>query len=102
VVADQTPILTVVAVDRLYVTFGVDEATVLRLRRDGPAEPGKLSVAVGFTGDEGYSHTAKLDLIGTEVDPTTGTVRFRATLENAKGLLSPGMAARVRLSPTAK
>jgi len=80
----------------------VPEATLLRLRRDGLAEPGKLGVAVGFAGEEGYPHAAKLDLIEPEVDPQTGAVRFRATLANPKGLLSPGMSARVRLSPPPK
>ncbi len=99
VVADQTPLLTVVATDRLHVSFDVPEAHLLRLRRDGLAEPGKLDVAVGFAGEEGYPHAAKLDLIAPEVDPKTGTVRFRATLANPKGLLAPGMSARVRLTP---
>jgi RND family efflux transporter MFP subunit len=102
VVADQTHILTVVATDRLHVSFRVPEGALLRLRRDGLAGPGKLGVAVGFAGEEGYPHAAKLDLVEPEVDPNTGTVRFRATLANPKGILSPGMSARVRLSPPAK
>ncbi len=100
--ADQTHILTVVAPDPLYVTFNVPEAILLKLRRDGLAEPSKLDVAVGFAIDEGYPHTAKLDMIDPEVDPKTGAARFRATVPNPKGLLSPGMSARVRLTPPAK
>lgn len=102
VTADQTRVLRVVATGPLHVTFSVPEATLLQLRRDGLAEPGKLGVAVGFAIDEGYPHAAKLDLIEPEADPETGTVRFRATLENPKGILSPGMSARVRLSPPRK
>lgn len=101
-VADLTHILTVVATDRLSVSFGVPEATLLRLRRDGLAEPGKLGVAVGFAGEAGFPHEAKLDLIEPEVDPATGTTMFRATLANPKGLFSPGMSTRVRLSSPAK
>jgi RND family efflux transporter MFP subunit len=102
VTADQTPILRVVATDPLYVTFSVPEAILLRLRRDGLSEPGKLDVAVGFAIDEGYPRAAKLDRIEPEVDPKTGAVRFRATVPNPKGLLSPGMSARVRLTPPPK
>ena len=102
VTADQTHILTVVSTDPLYVTFNVPEAILLQLRRDGLSEPGKLGVAVGFAIDEGYPHAAKLDLIEPEVDPKTGTVRFRATVPNPKGLLLPGMSARVRLTPPPK
>jgi multidrug efflux system membrane fusion protein len=61
-----------------------------------------LAVAVGFAGDEGHPHVAKLDLIEPEVDPATGTARFRATVPNPKGLFSPGMSARVRLTPAPK
>lgn len=99
VVADQTHILTVVATDPMYVSFNVPEAVLLRLRRDGLAEPDNQDVAVGFATDEGYPHPAKLDTIEPEVDPRTGAVRFRARLDNPKGLLSPGMSARVRLFP---
>jgi RND family efflux transporter MFP subunit len=102
VIADQTHILTLLATDRLHVSFDVPEATLLQLRRDGLADPGKLGVAVGFAIDEGYPHAAKLDLIELEVDPKTGNVRFRATVPNPQGLLSPGMSARVRLTPAPK
>jgi RND family efflux transporter MFP subunit len=102
VTADQTRILTVVSTDPLCVTFNVPEAVLLRLRRDGLSEPGELDVAVGFADEKGYPHAAKLDVIAPEADPETGTVRFRATLPNPKGLLSPGMSARVRLTPAAK
>lgn len=102
VTADQSPILTVVATDPLAVTFNVPEGLVLQLHRDGLADPGKLGVAVGFAGEEGHPHEAKLDVIAPEVDPSAGTVRFRATVPNPKGLLLPGMSARVRLTPLPK
>jgi RND family efflux transporter MFP subunit len=99
VTAEKTPILTVVSTNPLHVSFNVSEAVLLKLRRDGLADPGKLGVAVGFAGEEGHPHVVKLDLIAPEVDPKSGTVRFRATVPNPKGLLSPGMFARVRLTP---
>ncbi len=102
IAANQTVILTIVATDPLYISFNVPEAIVLRLRRDALAAPGKLGVAVGFADEEGYPHPAKLDLIAPNADPATGTVRFRATVQNPKGLLSPGMSARVRLTPPPK
>lgn len=102
VTADQTHILRLVATGPLEVTFRVPEAILLQLRRDGLSEPSKLGVAVGFALDEGYPHAAKLDLIEPEVDPKTGSVGFRATVKNPKGLLSPGMSARVRLTPPSK
>jgi RND family efflux transporter MFP subunit len=100
--ANQTHILTVVATDPMYVTFNVPEAVLLRLRRDGLAEPDKLDVAVGFAIDKGFPHAAKLDRIDSQVNPQTGNVQFRAKLPNPKGLLLPGMSARVRLTPQPK
>jgi RND family efflux transporter MFP subunit len=102
VTGDKTPIARVVASGPLHVTFNVPEAILLQLSRDGLAEPGKLGVAVGFALDEGYPHPAKLDLIGPEADPKTGTVRFRAMVSNPKGYLLSGMSARVRLTPPSK
>lgn len=99
-VTDRSPVLTVAATDRLHVTFDVPEGVALRLRRDGLADPGELAVAVGFAQDDGHPHAAKLDLVGTDIDPKTGAARFRAVLPNPKGLLVPGASARVRLVPT--
>lgn len=102
VTADQTRILRVVATDPMYVTFNVPEALLVRLRRDGLTDPGKLDVAVGFALDEGFPHAAKLDRIAPEVDPVTGAARFRVVVPNPKGLLSPGMSAHLRLTPSSK
>jgi RND family efflux transporter MFP subunit len=102
VTANQTHILTIGSTDPMYVSFKVDESLLLRLRREGLAEPGKLSVAVGFTGDKGYPHAAKLDVMSPDVDPTTGTARLRATIPSPKGLLLPGMSARFHLTVTPK
>jgi RND family efflux transporter MFP subunit len=100
--ASQTHLLTVIAADHLNVTFYVPESILLQLRRDGQADPSKLDVAVGFAIDDGFPHAAKLDLIAPEVDPRTGTVRLQATLPNPDGLYSPGMSARIRLTPRKK
>lgn len=99
VVANQTHIMTVASTEPLYVSFNVPVSRVLQLRRAGLAAPEKLNVAVvGFAGEEGHPHTAKLDLIAPRVTPQTGTVRFRATIPNPKDILLPGMSARVRLT----
>jgi RND family efflux transporter MFP subunit len=102
VTANQTRILTLIATDPLHVVFNVPEAVLLQLRREGKAAPDKLTVAVGFSGEEGHPHEAKLDHIGTEINLNTGSARFQATLPNPKGLFSPGMSARVQLTTAAK
>ncbi len=99
VAADQTPLMTILFMDRLHIVFNVPERLLLQLHRDGFSDPSKLSVAVGFAGDEGFSQTVKLDLIDSVVNPQTASVQFQATLPNPKGMLLPGMSARVRLTP---
>lgn len=98
VAAEQTQILTVASTDPLHVWFNVPEAVLLQLHLEGVAEPGTLKVAIGYANEEGYPHQAQLDLIDSEVDSQTGSVRFRATMPNPKGIFLPGMSARVLLT----
>ncbi|MGN6547343.1 MAG: efflux RND transporter periplasmic adaptor subunit [Aureliella sp.] len=98
ITADQTPIMTIMSNDELQVLFSVPESILLQLRRNGLAEPDKLAVTVGFTDEDEYPHAARLDVIDPVVDTETGTVRFRGTLPNSKGILSPGMTVRVHLA----
>jgi RND family efflux transporter MFP subunit len=102
IVADQSPILSVISTSSLQVSFKVPEAIFLLLQKEALADPSKLTVTVGFTGDDGFPHATKLDLIEPLIEPTTGTVRFQATLLNPHGMLLPGMSARVRVGALAK
>jgi RND family efflux transporter MFP subunit len=101
--ADDTPLTTVVALDRIYATFDIDERTLLRIRRlvrEGKVDSArstKVEIQVGLADEEGFSHTGVIDFIDNKVDAATGTLRVRATLENPKLLLSPGLFIRVRI-----
>lgn len=96
---DDTRVITVVAPDPLFVWFEMDERTLFQLRRSRALDGDKVTVGVGFTGEDGYPNTGRLDLVEPQVDPKTGTVRLRATVPNPNGLYFPGMFARVRLNP---
>lgn len=100
--ADKTRLMTVVSSEPLSVSFDVPELVLLQMRRDGLSEPDRFDVSVGFAIDNGHPHAAKLNAIEPELDPKTKMAHFRATLKNPKGLLSPGMTARVRLTPKAR
>jgi RND family efflux transporter MFP subunit len=91
-----TPLASIVSVDPLYVYIDIDETRAARLGR----EPGRLA-QVGFPGEEGHPHQAKLDFVDNRVDPSTGTLRVRVVVDNADGRLSAGSFARVRLPETA-
>jgi RND family efflux transporter MFP subunit len=96
--ANDTIIATIFATDTVFVDFDVDERTALAVQRAISDKTGKPAVEVALADEEGYPHKATFDHIDCQVDPKTGTVRFRASLANPKGLLSPGSFLRVRLT----
>jgi RND family efflux transporter MFP subunit len=100
--ADETPLATIVSLDPMYVYFDVDERTALRMwraAREGKAKAAtELPVAMGLADEKGFPHRGKVDFADNRVDPKTGTLRMRAVLPNADGLLVPGLFVRVRLT----
>jgi len=97
--AGGTVLASIVAVDRVKVTFDVDEARYLGLlaSRSKGARQERLGVAVGLATDGDRPHRGEVDFVDNTVDRTTGTVRVRAVLPNPHGRLAPGLFARVRL-----
>lgn len=136
VTANETPLATLIPLDRVYVYFDMDERTVLRLRRaaqesspekspdtvaktdppstaaDGDkgaqpnppastAEPAKkplppVKVEIALADRDTFDLQGQVDFEDNQIDPSTGTLRVRATVENRDGLLSPGLFVRVR------
>ena len=97
VVADKTIVTAVIVDNPIAVVFDVDERTTLAIRR-AVLDGGKVSVEVGLGDEEGYPHKGDVDVKGLVVDPKTSTVRFRASLDNPKGLILHGQFARVKLT----
>ena len=124
--ANETVLTRLVVLDPIYVSFDIDERTVLTFRKMiasgkiASSRDARLDVQVGFADEDGYSNTAKLTFADNQLDLNTGTLRFRAEMPNTplqfgplpgligsaaalgaeqKGLklLSPGMFVRVRL-----
>jgi RND family efflux transporter MFP subunit len=87
-----TPLATVVSVDPLYVYVDVDETRALRLSRTDGAV-----ARVGFAGEDGYPHEARIDFLDNRVDPQTGMLKVRAVLKNPDGKWVHGLFARVQL-----
>ena len=101
---DSASVLTtLVALDKMHVHFDTDERTFLHyaeLARKGerPSENGAgVPVQIGLVGEEGFPHTGVVDFLDNQVDPTTGTIRARALLDNADRAFTPGLFARVRV-----
>src|SRR5262249_26895205 len=54
-------------------------------------------VLVGLADEAGFPHAGVMVFLDNEVDPTTGTIRTRAKLDNHDRAFTPGLFARVRL-----
>lgn len=91
-------------VDPLYVYFTGSETDVppeiagARQPRTGNSNGGreKLTIQVGFAGEEGYPHEGYLDFTSATVTTTTGTFLLRGVIPNPEGTILPGQFARIR------
>jgi len=94
---DATAVLTsVVSLDRIYASFDGDEETYLRV--GAKAQQGTaVGVRVGLANEAGFPHEGKLEFVDNQLDARTGSVRMRATFDNAERKLAPGLFARIQL-----
>ena len=94
---DSAVVLTsVVSNGAIHASFEGDEESFLRvsqLARQGAP----VAVNVGLANEQGFPHRGKLDFVDNRLNSGTGSVRMRAVLENADGLLAPGLFARIEL-----
>jgi RND family efflux transporter MFP subunit len=122
----QTLLTTLVSVDPIYVRFDGDEQAYLRYTRiarenaerakaagtaklagnrksqetgQPAAEAGEAGaeVMVGLANEPGYPHQGVMVFVDNALDPTTGTIRARAKLDNHDRAFTPGLFARVKL-----
>jgi membrane fusion protein, multidrug efflux system len=92
----STVLTTLVSDDAVYAYFDVDEQTYLSHVQQ--ADPDEHSVVrVGLINEQGYPHVARLDFVDNQVDPSHGTIRARAVLDNRDGAFTPGLFARMQL-----
>jgi membrane fusion protein, multidrug efflux system len=98
----NAPVLTqIVANDKLYAEFNVDEATYVQLVRNTQnvqAMPVELSLA----GDSTTRYQGHIYAFDNRLDADSGTIRARAIFDNKDGALTPGMFANVRLGSAEK
>jgi RND family efflux transporter MFP subunit len=108
VTAGQTQLTTLVSLDPIYVRFDGDEQAYLRYskiareavqakQKGNEAGTTGSQVLVGLANEGGYPHQGVLVFEDNELDPTTGTIRGRARLENHDRAFTPGLFARVKL-----
>ncbi|RYZ78908.1 MAG: efflux RND transporter periplasmic adaptor subunit, partial [Moraxellaceae bacterium] len=98
----NAPVLTeIVANDKLYAEFNVDEATYIqsvRKTKNQNAMPVELTLA----SDASVIYNGHIHSFDNRLNTTSGTIRARAIFENADGALTSGMFANVKLGSAEK
>jgi len=101
-VSSSDVLTSVVSVNPVYVYFDVDEQTWLKLdhlRADAKqaGRNARIEAAMGLADEAGYPHAGRLDFVDNQLHAGSGTMRLRAVFDNADGLYTPGLYARVQL-----
>lgn len=98
--ADQSLLTTVVSVDPVHVYFEADEKSAFSSQQlPDNGQPRGVRIALG--GDDSSQYQGELDFVDNHLNPGTGTLQYRAVLDNPEGLIKPGQFARVEM-PVAK
>lgn len=100
VIAGSTVLTTLVSTDKVHAYFDVDEQTYSKLRvlaKGQSLETMNIPVFMNLFGEQGYPHEGVIDFVDNQVDISTGTIRLRAAFDNAEGLFTPGMFARLKM-----
>jgi len=85
---DDAPLLTILKVEPVYVTFSVPEKYLGEVRARAAAGP--LTMRAVARGEKGDGHAGRLTFIDNTVDTTTGTIRLKAEFSNEDRGLWPG------------
>ncbi len=98
----NAPVLTrIVANDKLYAEFNVDEATYIRSVRNTKNQ-NAMPVELTLASDASVVYQGNISAFDNHLDTTSGTIRARAIFDNADGALTAGMFANVRLGSAEK
>jgi membrane fusion protein, multidrug efflux system len=98
----NAPVLTqIVANNKLYAEFNVDEATYVQLVRNNQNVQ-SMPVELSLAGDEAATYEGNIYAFDNRLDTNSGTIRARAIFDNKDGALTAGMFANVRLGSSEK
>ncbi|MFM7084594.1 MAG: efflux RND transporter periplasmic adaptor subunit [Hyphomicrobium sp.] len=102
-VGSTTILAIIVTTDPLHFIFDISESDFLRYQRLSTTGGGmssenqKSPVKIRLADEKDYSHEGTLNFIDNTLNPRSGTLRVRAIIANASGLLQPGLFGRVAL-----
>ena len=98
-----TLLTTIVSLDPIYFEFTASEADYLkyvRLAQNKERESSRNAahpVFVKLIDEADFVHKGRMSFVDNQLDHSTGTMRGRATFENADGVFIPGMFGELRL-----
>lgn len=98
-----TEIANIEQVDPIYAYFNLNELDLIKLRAAAkamgfqPGEYDQISAEIKLQNETAFKHKGKLDFVNTGLNASTGTLEFRALLENKDYELLPGLFVQVRI-----
>ncbi|MEO8777589.1 MAG: efflux RND transporter periplasmic adaptor subunit [Rhodanobacter sp.] len=101
-VTSNDVLTSVVSVNPVYVYFDVDEQTWLKLdhlraEAKQARRSARIEASMGLADESGHPHPGRLDFVDNQLHSGSGTIRLRAVFDNADGIYTPGLYARVQL-----
>ena len=93
--AAATPLVSITQTRPIYVSFTVPQDQLDAIRASQAKAP--LAVEAVSNDDRDKLSTGRLTLIDNQIDPSTGTIRLKATFDNADERLWPGAFVGARL-----
>lgn len=104
--SSQVPLTTVANIDKIFAFFSMNEKDYLDFieNNEGNTIDEKIKnlpkVRLLLANGSLYDQEGTIETINSQVNPTTGTVSFRAVFENPARLLSSGYSGRIQLPNT--
>ncbi|WP_188748340.1 efflux RND transporter periplasmic adaptor subunit [Marinobacterium zhoushanense] len=95
--AGQSVLTRLVATDRLYAYFDVDERT-WNSAFNGVDASGHTQARLQLAGNDDQSYSGRIDFIDNRISAQTGTLRVRAAFDADGRILRPGAFARISLT----
>ncbi len=100
--APSAPVLTtIVANDRFYAEFDIDEQTYIKMMRNNQTQQ-KMPVDMTLAADESVVYHGQIYSLDNQLDIDSGTIRARAIFDNKDGALTPGMYANIKVGSANK
>ncbi|WP_344711462.1 efflux RND transporter periplasmic adaptor subunit [Sphingomonas humi] len=93
-----TLLTTINALDPMYFTFDASEALYLKARRAQESGEAPSEVLIRLQDETDYRWRGRLDFTDNGLDTRSGTIRLRASIDNGRQFLTPGMFGNLRLA----